>query len=259
MIFKGTKQMVLVKLRKASALFAKLAILASVVASLPAEAASFSFKGTFLNDTDVQFFTFTLGANTPGVTLRTYSYGGGVNAANETIAAGGFDTRISVFMANGNAMSPAVVGSCTGTPLTADPVTGLCGDVYYPTSLSFPGGVWSAGTYTVALSLDANPAIGNLSDGFFANAVLGLTSPSNFTCQPGPTGFQGTPTTIPVDAPFCDSVATPTVQRTGNWALDILNVDSAAALGATPEPGAVGLVARGLLAIGAMRRKWTGR
>ncbi|HUO97692.1 MAG TPA: DVUA0089 family protein, partial [Rhizomicrobium sp.] len=109
-------------------------------------------------------------------------------------------------------------------------------------------GVWTAGTYTVVLSTFANPGIGNLSDGFFANQILGLASPSNFTCQTGPLGYQGSPPTIPVDKPFCDEWL-PNTERTGNWALDFYNVDSATMRNA-PEPDTLPLMLAGILLLG---------
>lgn len=217
-------------------------------------AGTFSFQGVFNNDTDVQFFTFTLANDTPGVELRTFSYGGGTNGAGQTFAPGGFDAYLSLFMADGTGMNPGTIGPCAGTPLTPDPITGICGDVFYPTTLSFPGGFWAAGTYLVALSLDANPALGNLQDGFFANVVLLRPSPSNFTCEVGSPGFQGTPPSIPLGNPFCDSVASPTVERTGAWALDIVNVDSATITN-LPEPGTLSLGMLGLAALGAVMRR----
>jgi hypothetical protein len=116
----------------------------------------------------------------------------------------------------------------------------VCADVYYPTAASFPGGIWTAGTYTAVLSIFANPGIGNLSDGFFAEQVLGLTPPSNFTCQVGAPGYQGNPPTIPTDQPFCDEFV-PGIQRSGDWALDILNVDSATGPSSAPEPNTLAL------------------
>lgn len=222
-----------------------------------ARASNFSFTGAFISDTDLQYFTFTLLNPTPGVALRTWSYAGGTNAAGQAIPSGGFEPLLNLYMAGGGEMNPGISGPCTvpttGNPISdllPDPVTGACADVYYPTTLSFPGGVWDAGTYTVVLSSFANPGIGNLSDGFFAEAVLGLTPPSNFTCAL----VQGNPPTIPIDQPFCDEWD-PGIQRTGNWALDILNVDNATGPASVPEPATIALVGLGLAGLGFSRRK----
>ena len=212
-----------------------------------AAATNISFTGTFTHDTDLEFFTFTLANPTPGVTLRTWSYAGGVNAVGETIAAGGFEPYLNLYLSDGTQMNPGISGPCGG-PLSPDPTTGACGDVYYPTEASFPGGVWAAGTYIAVLSIFANPGIGNLPDGFFADVVLGLPSPSNFTCEVGAPGYQGNPPTAPTDAPFCDEFLAGN-QRTGQWALDILNVDSATGPAAIATPASLSLALAGGLMI----------
>lgn len=228
----------------------------SVIAPLGATS-NFSFSGTFHSDTDVQFFTFTLNADTPNVTLMTWSYGGGTDAAGNVIPAGGFDLVMSLFDSTGQAMNPGFTGdaSCT-SPQNTDPSTGICGDIFYPTTRSFPGGIWSQGTYTVAITENPNSAVGNLSDGFFDTAVLGYGPNTNFTCQDGANnGFQGDPPTFPVTDPFCSEFAS--VERTGNWELDILGVDSAQMQSATPEPATFTLAALGLLGLACLlaRRK----
>ena len=238
-----------------------LGLLAALAACGPMSATNFSFTGTFAFDTDVQLFTFTVNAPTAGVAFRTWSYAGGTNSAGQGIPAGGFEPLISLYDATGGQMNPQQSGPCTGntgnplTTLPADPTTGACGDVYYPTTLSFPGGVWQPGTYTIALTEYVNPAAGNLSDGFLL-ALQGYPVPGNVTCMTSAPGVQGTPPTIPVDQPFCDEFL-PGTQRTGNWALDIINVDSASAAGATstPEPGSAALFVLGATALVIRRRR----
>src|SRR6266536_1432206 len=70
------------------------ALAALTVGSL--QAANFSFTGNFNNDADVQLFSFTVGA-TSTVTLRTWSYAGGTNAAGQVIPRGGFDPILALF------------------------------------------------------------------------------------------------------------------------------------------------------------------
>jgi len=225
-------------------------------------ASSFSFTGTFTWDTDVQFFTFTVTTPTPDVTFRTWSYSGGTNFAGASIPSGGFEPTISLFDSTGNEMNPKGSGPCTGdtgdplTTLAPDPVTGACGDVYYPTSYSFPTTPWSPGTYTLALSLYSNPAAGpTLGDGFLI-PLQGFPVPSNFSCMDSAPGVQGDPPTVPVDSPFCDEFD-PGVERTGNWALDILNVSSAQELSSSfvPEPCSVTLAVLGGLGLLFLRRR----
>ena len=66
-----------------------------------ANATDFSFTGNFTNDNDVALFDFTVGASSPDVILRTWSYAGGTNAAGQVIAEGGFDPILAVFDSTG--------------------------------------------------------------------------------------------------------------------------------------------------------------
>jgi hypothetical protein len=215
-------------------------------------AADASFTGTFINDTDLEYFTFSLANPTEGVTLRTWSYAGGTNDAGQVISSGGFEPYLNIYFGNGTQMNPGLSGPChapTGhalADLQADPITGECADVYYPTTISFPGGVWDAGTYTVVLSIFANPGVGDLSAGFFGPAILGSDAPGNFTCHADGSGYQGNPPTVPVDGPFCDGFDAG-VERDGHWALDILNVDRATEVSVpgVPEPGSLSLALLG--------------
>ena len=211
-------------------------LIALMLVAGSAAAADFSFTGVFSHDTDVRFYTFTVLAPTSGVTIRTWSYSGGTNAAGALIPSGGFEPVISLWSPGGYAMNPGYSGPCGGV-LLPDPITGACGDVYDPTTLSFPGGVWDPGTYTLAISLYSNPAVGNWGDGFLA-AAWGIPVPSNYSCQVGAPGVQGNPPTVPVTGPFCDEFVAG-VERTGFCALDITNVDRA---GELPEPGTASLV-----------------
>jgi hypothetical protein len=155
--------------------------------SLGAVAADFSFTGTFSNDEEVQLFQFSLSSDA-SVTLRTYSYGGGTMADGTVIPAGGFDPILTVFDSAGNEIADNDDGSCP--PATVDPVTSSCYDTVLTTLLS-------AGSYTVAVSQYSNFANGpTLSDGFSGSGTVNFED---------------------VNGDF----------RTGNWAFDVLNVDSA--------------------------------
>jgi len=172
------------------------ALFATVGAS--AQAAHLSFTGNLAGDNDVQLFTFSLAADS-NVTLRSFSYDGGVNAAGSLIGAGGFDPVIALLAGTGNA-AILIGGDDDGGP-------GL--DALLLTPLL-------AGTYTVALSQNANFANGpTLGDGF-----LGAGKP----------GFDG---------------------RSSAWALDIVDVDSAAAI---PEPTTFALTLLGLVAVAGLGR-----
>lgn len=137
------------------------AALASV-AALPAAAADFSFSGSLTDPNQALLFDFTVGANST-VTLRTYSYAGGTNAAGQTFAAGGFDPILALFDASGLLIDDNDDGTCAQVP--ADPSTGNCYDTFLQLDLA-------PGQYTVAVTQYPNFAVGpNLSDGFENDAT----------------------------------------------------------------------------------------
>lgn len=188
------------------------------------QADSFSFQGTFLTDDQVQLFNFTL-ASDATVTLHSFGYAGGTNAANTAIPAGGFDTEFTWFAADGAQISSNDDGGCgnVGT------FHGACLDAFAQPFLT-------AGTYTLALTESGNDPNGNLSDGFSQQGNGDFTA--NGTCTA-----------------FCDVFNN---TDNGNWAMDISNVDSAVSLNAIPEPVTLLLTGSGLVLIGLVRRRGAG-
>jgi len=192
----------------------------SLVAASFASAANFSFQGTLTRDDEVQLFTISVGS-TSNVTLRTWSYAGGVNAAGTTIASGGFDPILALFNSSGTLINQ----NDDGAGVAADAVTHLNLDTLLRSNLS-------PGTYTVSVMQYDNFANGpNLSDGFLSSSRPTFTSV--FGCSNGR---------------FCDVSA---ANRTGAWAFDILGVDSASTPtppppSGVPEPASVSMMLAGL-------------
>jgi hypothetical protein len=187
-----------------------------------------SYTGTLNTPEDTFETTATLPvAGT--LTLQTWGFGGGTNAAGTVIPSGGFDPFAGVFDSGGNLIQGTsdVLSNYTsfsGCPpaglVTIGSVPGNCGDITM--SLALP-----SGTYTVFLS-DAeyipnaifdSPAYGNLSEGF-----TDLTGGVFQTCA---------------DLSDCNS-------PTANWALDVTT--PAASVTATPEPAMMGVCGFGLAA-----------
>jgi hypothetical protein len=200
-----------------------------------ADAASLSFSGSFKNDNDVELLNFVVGASS-NLIIRSYGYAGGTNAAGTTFSAGGFDPIITLFDGS-NSLIAQNDDDGTGT-VGVDPITGKHYDSYIQASVG-------PGSYTVALTQYDNFAAGSaLLDGFLASSP---TFTSAFHCSNGM---------------FCDYTG---ANRTGQWAFDILNINSGdlqltpLSVVETPVPATLPLFASGLgivsLAAGFRRRK----
>jgi hypothetical protein len=184
-----------------------------------ANSASFSFTGLFFQDDNVRLYAFTL--SSPGsVTLETWSYGGGTDAAGQMVPGGGFDTDLTLFSSSGSLVDLTFAGSgCP--PGHTDLATGLCGDSLLSQSLG-------AGKYIVALTEYPNTANGTtLSSGFLEDGQGNFTGPA--IC-----GTAGS---------FLDLGCN---QRNANFELDIVGAASATLV---PEPASVVLFGFGLLVI----------
>jgi hypothetical protein len=206
------------------------AILIATAASANANTQNFSFTGNFTQDNTVQLFTFSVGAASPNVILETLSYAGGVNAAGQTIARGGFDPILAVFDSSGARIGQNDDG---GSNVPAD-ITGAHFDTY----LSLGG--LAAGTYTVSVMQYDNFSNGDLSAGFRHD------SPSDAWFTRALTGH--------VTGGFYDVTGS---QRDSHWAFDILNVEGAVVIppGVADSGATLGSLATAFLALATLKRR----
>lgn len=200
-----------------------LAGLAVLGASFSASALNYSYTGNLAQDNSVQLFNFTVGASSPNVILETWSYAGGVNAAGDTIARGGFDPILAVFDSAGTLIDQNDDG---GGMVAADAITGAQYDTYLPL------GSLAAGTYTVSVMQFDNFSLGStLAAGFRHDAAADAWFQYHFSSG----------------------------SRDSHWAFDILNVESAQQTNNVPDAGATvtlfGMALSGMALVRSRMRK----
>jgi hypothetical protein len=204
-----------------------------------------SYTGTLATSESTFETTLNL-SSAENVTLQTYGFGGGVNGAGTSIAAGGTDPFLAIFSGTGGGASILNdgMGNPYGTSLDLGnygsfngcPPAGLvdfggptCGDI----TMSIAD--LAAGTYTIVLS-----------DGqYIANAVF-----DNGTLSEGFTDLTG--------GVFCNLAngATDCPNTSGAYALDVTTSGGSGGGGGTtttPEPTALVLLSACILGLGAAR------
>jgi hypothetical protein len=228
-----------------------------------ARADTFSFTGTLAAPESVQFYSLDL-STSETVTLQTYGFGGGTNAAGTPISPGGTDPFLAIFSGTGSgatiltdaslnpfgtSLDVSNYPSFAGCPPAGAPTIGgsaQCGDV----AMNLPS--LAAGIYTVVLA-----------DGEYqANAIF-----DNGTLGEGFVDFTGGNATPPAPQ-FCNILINgvpcpannPTLTNplgNGAFALDVITSGNAT-VNAVPEPGTLLLLGTGLLGLARVRRRRSG-
>ena len=220
-----------------------LCLLAAATTTLSAE--SFSYTGTLATPEDVFQTTFTL-TSAGSVTIQTWGFGGGTNAAGTQIQSGGFDPLIALFSgptstivtdAFGDPLADAdnlsnppwsYVGNCPAAGTVNIGGSSDCGDVFLQASLA-------AGTYTLLLT-DANYLpFALFDDGDLSEGFVDFTAGVFRTCDP--------------NSQAC-------ISPKASYAVDILTSESAPPPppAVTPDPSTFLLFGTGLAALAGARR-----
>lgn len=204
--------------------------LAAALACGGAAASTVSLQGSFQDDDELFVIHFKLD-QTDQVSASSFSFGGGLNAAGQTIASGGFAPVLTLFL---QGFGPLVLArgssrTCGAGSGSADPASGFCWDANFSEWLP-------AGEYDLVLSQDGNEALGqSLADGYARTGEHDYTG-WDYLGQP--------------DLRFVQVDGT---QRTGFWALDITGAPID-----LPEPGTALLALLGGLGLSAGTRRRLG-
>lgn len=216
------------------------AVVVFAFCSMAVADATVSYTGTLAAPDQPALFTFTLGSAAT-VTLQTFGFGGGVNAAGTIIPSGGTDPFLAIFSGTGNSASIVTDGlgnpygtsldltnyaDFIGCPPAGTTVIGgspVCGDIRMSLTLL-------AGTYTVVLGDGQYIAYAVFDNGALGEGFADLTG-GNF-CNLVING---------VDCP----------NTSGDYALDIT---TAGVQQPVPEPATLVMLAGGL-AMGCWRKR----
>ncbi len=208
--------------------------LAASAISLSAE--SVSYTGTLSSPEDVFETSFNL-TTAGSVTLQTWGFGGGLNAAGQVIAPGGFDPLLTLF--SGPVGTATIVTDVSGNPLAdADNLSNApwsyvnnpaAGQVAIGPDLEFGDDFMqtpslAAGTYTLVLTDAGYQPVAIYDDGALSEGFFDLTGGVFQTCV-------STTNCITPDA---------------NYAVDIITSTVVGTTVATPEPPSLPLLLTGL-------------
>jgi hypothetical protein len=191
-----------------------LASLASLTWCGTSSAATASYGGNLSQDADVRLIPFSVDAAAE-VSIRTFSYAGGMQADGTAVHAGGFDPMLELFDGTGAHIGHSdddATGTAGIDPQTLEGLDALFREVL------------QAGSYIVALAQFDNFANGDTLVGGFMREGQGNFTGSLFGCS---------------NQKFCDFKK---ANRTQAWALDI-SVDP------VPEPSVYALLAVGFMGV----------
>jgi hypothetical protein len=206
-----------------------------------------SFTGTLANSEDTFLTTFAL-TSTEDVTVQTWEFGGGTNAAGTKIAAGGFDPLIALF--SGTGMGASMLTDGMGNPFgTSDVLNNYGGFAGCPPAGVVNIGSPTCGDITMTLALGPGTYTLLLSDAdYIPNAIF-----DNGTLGEGFSDFTGgafqTCNTDSSGALVC-------ADDTANWAFDLTTKSRTVT---ASEPSTLASLALAMAALALTRRRIAGR
>jgi hypothetical protein len=227
--------------KRAWILLALLTLLATPTSS----ANSLSFTGNLATPQSTFVAEFTWTGNS-ALTIQTWGFGGGTNAAGAAISPGGFDPLVALFSGTGPTASIVMLA---GNPVvSADSLIGFAGSCP-PGNTALVGGLPTCGDASLSLNLAPGIYTLVLSDANYIPLAVNPGPPGASLLSDGFTDLTGGVfQTCVTDANNNLSCITPD----SHFAVDITGNGVKLA---TPEPGTLALTATGLIALFAAARR----
>ena len=229
---------------------------ADTVSSCTTPAMGISCTGTLDTPEDVFLETFTLtGDNT--ITVQTYGFGGGTNAAGATIPAGGFDSLVALF--SGPANNATILLDSSTNPIASSDTLGQFSQGCPPSGTVTVGSVpdncgdnqlvvnLGKGTYTLLLS-DANFIPLSVNPGILTPFDLTDTTSNTYGSSTGNGAYSDLSGGV---FQTCASSIDCNID-TGNFAVDIVGSTAGGpppVSAVVPEPSMAGIFAFALAAL----------
>ena len=208
-----------------------------------------SCTGSLATPEDVFLENFTVpGASSLNITVQTYGFGGGTNAAGTPIATGGFDSLVALF----SRPTETVLTDGSGNPIAS------ADNLFFSPSGGFSPGCPPAGTFPVGsvsgvcgddrLTVSLTPGLYTLllSDANYVPYAVNPGPPISSLLSDGYGDLTGGVFQTCVTSVDCNT-------DTGNFAVDILGLPATPT--AVPEPGILSLLGSGLLGLGFLYRR----
>jgi hypothetical protein len=207
---------------------------ADTISTCTALVGALSCTGTLDTPEDVFLETFTL-AGAATVTVQTYGFGGGTNAAGGAILPGGFDSLVALF--SGPPLTASILTDGGGNPIASVPGTSQFYSGCPPSGNVTIGGIPECGDSTLVATLAAGTYTLLLSDANYLPFAVSPGPPLSTLLSDGFSDLSGG-----VFATCNSTGACLDPPPNGSFAVDITGLPAAP----VPEPSALALLGAGL-------------
>ena len=201
-----------------------------------------SCTGTIDTPEDYFLKSFTVSGSGPqAITIQTFGFGGGTNAAGSVISSGGFDSLVALF----SSAPETILTDSGGNPIASVPGSTQFFPGCPPAGTVSIGGIATCGDNKLAATLSPGTYTLLLSDANYVPFAVSPGPPISSLLSDGFADLSGGIFQTCVSNGAC-------ITPNGHFAVDISGVP----LSTVPEPSTLTLLGSGLMALVYARRRW---